>query len=87
MRRIHPTEAFEICDVVETDFSGQVTRHIVIERFMTRNSESGVTYQLLPEVPKSGGRESKVDHHWFKRVGCIRFNSKDKIVFVPDKSE
>lgn len=86
-RRIAPSEAFEVCDVVETDFSGHVTRHIVIERFKTRNCESGVTYQLLPPVPKSGGRESRVDHHWFKRIGCIRFDGAEKIVFVPQVSQ
>lgn len=81
MRRIDPKEAFEICDVVETDYSGKVTRHIVAERFKTRNCDSGVTYRLVPTVPKSGGKDSKIDHAWFKRIGRIEMAA-GKIVFV-----
>jgi hypothetical protein len=75
-------EAFELCDVVETDFSGKVTRHIVIERFKTRNCQSGVTYHVVPEVPKSGGKDAKMDHHWFKRIGRLEMAADKKIVFV-----
>lgn len=87
MSRIHPAEAFEICDVVETDFSGRVTRHIVAERFRSRSCQSGVTYRLVPTVPKSGGKDSRIDHDWFKRIGRIEMAADKKIIFVPDKSE
>jgi hypothetical protein len=69
--RLQPQDAFEICDVVETDFSGKVTRHIVAERFKSRNCQSGVTYKVVPAVPKSGGKDAMMDHYWFKRVGRI----------------
>lgn len=68
---ISPEDAFEICDVVETDFSGKVTRHVIVERFRSRNCQSGVTYKVAPAVPKSGGKDAMMDHHWFKRVGRI----------------
>ena len=69
--RIQPENAFEICDVVETDFSGKVTRHVVTERFKSRNCQSGVTYKVVPAVPKSGGKDAMMDHYWFVKVGRI----------------
>jgi hypothetical protein len=69
--RIQPENAFEICDVVETDFSGKVTRHVVTDRFKSRNCQSGVTYKVVPAVPKSGGKDAMMDHYWFKKVGRI----------------
>lgn len=86
-RRITESEAFEECDVVETDYSGKTTRHIIMGRFKTRNSQTGVTYIVTPPVPKSGGKDAKIDHGWFKRLGYLRFNDNDKVVFVPDKTE
>lgn len=68
---IDPKDAFEVMDVVETDYSGKWTTHIVMGRFLTRNCQTGVTYQVLPAVPKSGGKESKIDHGWFTRIGRI----------------
>lgn len=85
--RIKPEDAFEICDVVETDYSGKTTRHIVAERFRTRNCQSGVTYKVVPAVPKSGGQDAKIDHDWFRRIGYLMFNESRKPIFVPDKKE
>lgn len=69
--RLQTGDAFEICDVVETDFSGKVTRHVIAERFKSRNCQSGVTYKVVPAVPKSGGKDAMMDHYWFKKVGRI----------------
>lgn len=69
--RLQTGDAFEIGDVVETDFSGKVTRHIIAERFKSRNCQSGVTYKVTPAVPKSGGKDAMMDHYWFKKVGRI----------------
>jgi len=80
--RLHPEEAFRVLDVVETDYSGKTTRHIVTERFRTRNCQSGVTYRVVPAVPKSGGKDSKIDHDWFKRIGQLEMTTDKKIVFV-----
>lgn len=63
---ISDSEAFEVGVLVETDFSGKVTRHRIKARYKVRNCESGVMYTVEPRVPKSGG--GKVDHGWFKRV-------------------
>lgn len=80
--RIQPEDAFELCDVVETDYSGKVTRHIIWERFLVRNSQSGVCYRLVPQVPKSEGKHSKIDHAWFRRIGRLEMAADKKIVFV-----
>jgi hypothetical protein len=79
------SEAFKVCDVVETDFGGKITRHIVAERFKTRNCQSGVTYRVVPAVPKSGGKESKIDHDWFRRIGRIEITADKKIIYVEAK--
>jgi hypothetical protein len=80
--RLQPEDAFKHFDVVETDFSGKVTRHIVAERFKTRNCQSGITYHVVPAVPKSGGKDAKMDHHWFRRIGRIEMAADKTIVFV-----
>lgn len=85
--RIDPSMAFEVCDVVETNFSGKVTRHIIWERFLTRNSQSGVCYKVTPQVKKSESKSSKIDHGWFTRIGRLDLNANDDIVFIPDKAE
>jgi hypothetical protein len=85
-KRIADSEAFEVCDVVETDYSGKITRHIIIERFKTRNSQTGVTYKVAPHVPKSGGPNSKIDHDWFKRIGYLRFSADKNVTFCWTKS-
>jgi hypothetical protein len=82
---ISPEQAFHVCDVVETDYSGKITRHIIAERFRSRGCESGVMYRLIPAVPKSSGKDSKIDHNWFRRVGRIELTSDKKIVFVEAK--
>lgn len=64
-------EAFNELDLVETDFSGRWTAHIIRARYLTRGCESGVTYQVVPAVPKSGGIDAKIDHKWFTRVGRV----------------
>jgi hypothetical protein len=64
-------------DVVETDYSGKVTTHVIMERFKTRNCQTGVTYKVIPAVPKSGGKESKIDHAWFKKIGFFRLDRGD----------
>lgn len=84
-RRIALSEAFKVCDVVETGFGGKITRHIVVERFKSRGCESGVTYRLVPTVPKSGGKESKIDHNWFRRIGHIEITADKKIIYVEAK--
>lgn len=66
--------AFNLMDVVETDYSGAVTTHVITDRFRTRNCETGVTYQVIPPVPKSSGKEAKIDHNWFKKVGFFRID-------------
>lgn len=86
-RRIDPADAFELGDVVETDYSGKLTRHIVTNRFLTRNSQGGVTYTLLPAVPKSGGKEARIDHGWFKRIARIEFDENNKPYAIRDKTE
>lgn len=80
--RIQPEDAFEICDVVETDFSGKVTHHVVIERFKSRNCQSGVTYKVVPAVPKSGGKDAMMDHYWFKRIGRLEMTDHGKITLA-----
>lgn len=86
MTRIRDSDAFEQCDVVETDFSGSVTRHIIVARYKTR-SQSGVCYDVVPLVKGSGEgvRRGRLDHGWFKRVGRLKFDHTGKIEFVPDK--
>lgn len=71
--KINDHEAFNVLDIVETDFSGKLTRHIVTSRFKVRNSQTGVVYEVSPPVPKSGegGRVARIDHAWFKRVGRL----------------
>jgi hypothetical protein len=68
-------DAFNVLDVVETDYSGKVTSHIVMGRFRSRNCETGITYRVIPPVPKSSGRDAKIDHNWFKRVGRFYMDS------------
>jgi hypothetical protein len=85
--RITRDQAFEACDVVETDFSGKITRHIIAERFLVRNSQTGVCYRVVPPVPKAGGATSKIDHGWLTRVGRIVPDKDGKIEFIPDKHE
>lgn len=68
---IDKKDAFSELDLVETDYSGRWTAHIIRARFLTRNCESGVTYQVVPAVPKSSGIDAKIDHKWFTRVGRI----------------
>lgn len=69
--RIADHDAFDVLDIVETDYSGKMTRHIIRARFKVRNSQTGVVYEVSPPVPKSGygGRVARIDHAWFKRVG------------------
>lgn len=86
-RRISPDEAFELGDVVETDFSGELTKHIITDRFLSHGSQSGVVYRLHPAVPKSGGKASKIDHGWFKRIARIEFDENNKPYAVRDKTE
>ena len=71
--RIADSEAFDVLDIVETDYSGKMTRHIIRARFKVRNSQTGVVYEVSPPVPKSGygGRVARIDHAWFKRVGRL----------------
>lgn len=73
MARLQDHEAYEVCDVVETSFSGRVTMHIITGRYKVRNSQTGVVYTVAPPVPKSGegNRIGRLDHAWFKRVGCV----------------
>lgn len=72
--RITEDQAFEVCDVVETDYSGKVTKHIIAARFKVRNSQTGVVYEVVPTVPKSkeGDRTPRIDHAWFRRIGRLR---------------
>ena len=83
--RIRPEDAFLPLDVVETGFGGKITRHIVAERFKTRNCQSGVTYRVVPAVPRSGGKDSKIDHDWFRRIGHIEMTADKKIIYVEAK--
>lgn len=71
--RISDSEAFDVLDIVETDYSGKMTRHIIRARFKVRNSPTGVVYEVSPPVPRSvgGGRVACIDHAWFKRVGRL----------------
>jgi hypothetical protein len=78
-------DALLTLDVVETGFSGKITRHIVVERFKTRNCQSGVTYRVVPAVPRSGGKDSKIDHDWFRRIGHIEMTADKKIIYVEAK--
>ena len=73
MARLSDDEAFEVCDVVETSFSGRPTMHIITGRFKVRNSQTGVVYTVAPSVPKSGegNRIGRLDYAWFKRVGRV----------------
>lgn len=80
--RITPDQAFEACDVVETDYSGKITRHIIVDRFLVRNSQSGVAYRVIPAVPKSGGANSKIDHGWFRRIGELHIDEADDIIKI-----
>lgn len=82
MARLPDSEAFNLLDVVETDFSGRPTKHIVVARFKVRNSQTGVTYEVCPSVPKSseGNRVGRLDHAWFRRIGNIALVN-GKIVF------
>ncbi len=70
-------EAFKVGDVVETDFSGRMTQHIIAARFKVRNSQTGVVYEVVPRVPKSG---SRIDHGWFNRIGYLEVKN-GKILF------
>ncbi len=74
--RITRDQAFDVRDVVATDFSGRVTQHVILERYVTRNSQSGVLYRVAPPVPKSGGPDAKIDHAWFTRVGRMEIGSR-----------
>lgn len=70
----------DVGDVVYTNFSGQVTRHVIAERrpdFTAGNappgqlrkaqvSGSGVLIRVQPEVPSDGGWW--LDPGWFRRV-------------------
>lgn len=85
-RRIEQSEAFEVCDVVETDYSGKVTKHIITDRYLVRNSQTGVAYRVIPAVPKSSGQYAKIDHDWFKRTGHLKMVG-GAPVYVPDKTE
>jgi hypothetical protein len=80
--RIDPKAAFQVCDVVETDYSGKATRHIIWERFLTRNGQSGVCYRVVPPVNKSGGKRAKIDHGWFRRIGSFALDPSDQLVFI-----
>ena len=72
-------------DVVETDYSGKITRHIVTARFRTQSCQSGVTYRVVPAVPKSGGEDSKIDHDWFRRIGHIEMTADKRVIYVEAK--
>lgn len=72
--------ALDVGDVVYTNFSGQVTRHVIAERrpdFTAGNappgqlrkaqvSGSGVLIRVQPEVPSDGGWW--LDPGWFRKV-------------------
>lgn len=83
--RIGRDDAYELGDVVETDYSGKVTRHIITDRFLVRNSQTGVCYRVHPAVPKSEGKQAKIDHGWFTRIGWVDIDENRKFKFIPDK--
>lgn len=66
-------DAFNVLDIVETNYSGKLTRHIITSRYKVRNSQTGVVYEVAPPVPRSGDgdRVARIDHAWFKRVGRL----------------
>lgn len=80
--RISDDQAFKVCDIVETDFSGKPTRHIVSARYKVQ-SQSGVVYDVIPGVKGSGegARPGRLDHGWFKKVGHISFGDFGMIDF------
>lgn len=57
---------FEVGATVETPFSGEWTRHKVVERYKTRVHQSKVAYVVSPPVPKSSLK--KIDAAWFRKV-------------------
>lgn len=71
--RINDHEAFDVLDIVETNYSGRLTRHIVAARFKARKSQSGIAYEVVPTVRGSdaNGTPGRLDHGWFKRVGRL----------------
>lgn len=86
MARVSDADAFNLLDFVETDFSGRLTRHIITARFKVLNSQTGIVYEVLPRVPKSGeaGRVARLDHGWFKRIGRIEFDNQ-KVLFFDER--
>lgn len=84
--RISDDQAFKVCDIVETDFTGKPTRHIVSARYKVR-SQSGVVYDVIPKVKGSGegDRLGRLDHGWFKKVGHISFGDFGMIDFGESK--
>jgi len=64
-KRVTKNNAFLIGETVSTDFSGKITYHTVIGRYLYQ-SQSGFGYRVDPPVPKSTG--GTIDHAWFKRV-------------------
>ena len=76
-------EAFNLLDFVETDFTGKSTRHIIVARFKVVNSQTGIAYEVLPQVPGSGegGRVARIDHDWFERIGSLNILG-DKVLFT-----
>lgn len=81
--RISDSQAFKVCDIVETDFNGKPSRHIVAARYRVPNSESGICYMLIPPVhpPHEGGHPTRIDHAWLKKVGHISFGDFGMIDF------
>lgn len=53
-------------DIVYTDFSSRITRHIIVAREERRGCQSGIGFQVSPMVPKSGGADSWLDADWFE---------------------
>jgi hypothetical protein len=64
--RLPDHEAFSVSDVVQTDFSGKLTRHRIVGRYKVRNSQTGICYRVAPKIPKSG--PGLIDHGWFEKV-------------------
>lgn len=52
--------------VVTTEFSGKITKHTITDRSTLHRSQSGVTFQVTPPVPKSGGQYAWIDADWFE---------------------
>ena len=50
MSRIADSEAFDVLDIVETDYSGKLTRHIISARFKVKSGQTGVAYEVVPKV-------------------------------------